>query len=284
MAQQVSSAGSIAIEIGLSKAQIAKIWPGLDFIARSYMTRQRTGRSPASYPFQIYPMPRGFDSGTFSTPMMDRLFRLREQLLPKAKTGGQFTLDAFQLRAAAFAARVTRRLKRMQIVKPRKKGASTLPTSDREKRILTKQAKETQRTIRHLERVMKSAVRRFMKEATPAEFRALSEEWQSHLRWMKFRLTFFKHIGKFSKSIRYLYQDQISCLIQMAERAILDRRFQLPSAKSLRHAIRVFLNYSRRARVGPYDHVYILRNSESPAARARLFEFLEPQLYLRRAS
>jgi hypothetical protein len=286
MAPKVVGTGPIDPKISaqFSKAQASLIWPGLDYIVRAYMTRQGAGSSRTSYPFQLYPPKRGFDTGTFSTSMMNRVIRAYAELQPKTKAGGQFILDVYELRAAAFAARVTRRLHRLQIVKPRKKGRGTLPPSDRSKRILAKQAAATQRVVRYLERLMKRANRRFIRSATQNQFRALSKEWQSHLRWMQFNLAYFKPAASLMKSLRPFYQNQINCLVRMAEQAISDRRLQLPSAKSLRHTIRLFLNYSRRGRIGRYDLPYMLKNSDSPFARTRLFEFLEPRLYLKRAS
>lgn len=54
MAPQAASAGSTLIKTGLSKAQIAIIWPGLNFIVCSYLTWQQTGQLLTSYPFRLY--------------------------------------------------------------------------------------------------------------------------------------------------------------------------------------------------------------------------------------
>ncbi len=272
------------IPVRLSKAQIARIWPGLSCIVRAYTARSSGLDITTSYPFRMYPLPRGFDSGSFSQQLMDRILAFRAELQRKSKTGGRFRLDSFDLRAAAFSARITGKLGRMRVLKPRKKGAGTLPPSAHERQILAKQFKATQTIVRELERFTKRANRRFIKTASQNEFKALSREWQSHLRWMRFRLVYFKPIRKFLKSLRPRYQDQIDRLVWMAERAIKDRKFQPPSAKSLRHEIRLFVNYCRRGRIPRYHHRYMLENSESPGARARLFEFLEPRLYLRKAS
>ncbi len=42
------------IKVTLSPAQIAIVWPGLDFILRSYQSLEQSGRSHASYPFRMY--------------------------------------------------------------------------------------------------------------------------------------------------------------------------------------------------------------------------------------
>jgi hypothetical protein len=46
--------------------------------------------------------------------------------------------------------------------------------------------------IHVLERYVKRAKRRFMLSAAEDEFRKLPKEWQSHLRWIQFRLNYFK--------------------------------------------------------------------------------------------
>jgi hypothetical protein len=284
MAPSVPGANSTSIRVQLSKAQIALIQPGLDFVLRAYQTQQIAGQALTAYPFRMYPLPRGFDSGEFSQAMMDRISRLRMKLQRKAQLGGRSEVDAFELRAAAFAVRITLKLQRIRVRKTRKSMETTEQHFNYEKGELEKQAARKRRVTRYLEQLMKRANRRFMRAATPGAFQALSEEWRLHLRWMQFNLTYFKPIASHTTSLRLWYQNEINRLVRMAERAISDRRLQLPSEKSLRYAIRQFLSSSRRGRIGRYDHVYILKNSDSPFARTKLFEFLEPRLYLRRAS
>jgi hypothetical protein len=84
----------------LTRAQSILIWKGLDCIVRAFQTRTLAGQAPTSFPFGIQQLPVGFDSGTFSPTMMDRIIRLRAKLEPKIKTGGRIRMDAFEARAA----------------------------------------------------------------------------------------------------------------------------------------------------------------------------------------
>jgi hypothetical protein len=97
---------SPAIKFRLSKAQMAVIWPGLDFIACAYLTRVRTGTCQYAYPFQIYPLPQGVDTGGFSNKMIDAIIALWRRLQPKAKTGGRAQMDTIDIRAAILSCRV----------------------------------------------------------------------------------------------------------------------------------------------------------------------------------
>ena len=47
------------------------IWPGLDLIIEAYATRREKKRVLYSYPFSLYPFPRGSDIGTYNTPSMN---------------------------------------------------------------------------------------------------------------------------------------------------------------------------------------------------------------------
>ncbi len=49
---------STAVRLRLSAAQIKVLAPGIKLLVESYEIRQRSGTSPFSYPFRIFPPPR----------------------------------------------------------------------------------------------------------------------------------------------------------------------------------------------------------------------------------
>ena len=285
MAPEAAADNPNAVTVELSKGQLALIWPGLAYIVSAYQMERQGGTTPTSYPFVMYPPRRGFDSGTFSQPMMDRIISLLRALQPKVNAGGRFQLDSFELRAAAFAARTTLRLRRVRAREGRKARTRSQYGSNSEKRAIARQALRTGRLIPTLERYMKRAKRRFMLTASEDEFRKLSKEWQSHLRWIQFRLTYFKPWSTFfGVPMRKRYQQHIELLVKMAKDAIEVRRLKQPPAKDLRRVIRRFSADSHRGRIGNYDHVYMVTHSDSAVAKAKLFEYIEPRLYLERVS
>jgi hypothetical protein len=73
------------VRFRLSPAQIAVIALGMDLITGSYQTRLRKGTSPYSYPFRIYPPPRGFNRGTFNLLFMEKLLALGKGLTTRTK-------------------------------------------------------------------------------------------------------------------------------------------------------------------------------------------------------
>ena len=112
-----------AIRVRLSPAQIAVLAPGIELITRSYQDSQRVGTSRLSYPFRLFPPPRGFDRGDFNQLFMDNFLDLGEDLSTKAKTRTSVQMDTFQLRASVFAirayidfARLLRRQNRLRIM------------------------------------------------------------------------------------------------------------------------------------------------------------------------
>lgn len=94
------------ISIRFSATQTAVIWPGLDLLTKSYISRQHKGGIRYEYPFRIYPPSGKFSRGKFDQNMMDEILALTSQLRPKAKTGGRVLINTIELRAAIFAIRV----------------------------------------------------------------------------------------------------------------------------------------------------------------------------------
>jgi len=283
MGRKSRAADPIAVSVPFSQSQIAIIWPGLDFVLSAYRMRQEKGAVATSYPFRIYQLPRDFDVGTFSPAMMAQFSRLSEKLMPRKAKGGKIFLTALELRAAAFSARTTVKLHRMIIRDRHRSKAATKRQADGENRKIHKESEARRDVVKLLELFMKRATRRFLAVRSPDEVKTLSREWQSHLRWIQFHLTFFKSTRSFLTPMRKTHQDYIDRLVKMAEEAIVIRKYQLPDPAMLRQVIRLFVAYSRRGRIAPYHHRYMLDNNDSRVAQARLFEFLEPRLYLRKA-
>lgn len=61
------------IKMQLTKEEVSAIWPGLDYINRQFLVWDSKGDMVSSYSFCNRPPPPGFDSGTFSDRMMDRI-------------------------------------------------------------------------------------------------------------------------------------------------------------------------------------------------------------------
>lgn len=266
----------------LTETQISVIWPGLNHIVCACLTREVAGQALTSYPFEIQPLPPGFDSGTFRPSMMDRIKRLWTKLRPKAKTnrGGRIQMDAFELRAAILSARNSLKIQRVKAHDSRTLDARTKRQIGIDIQAICKLEEMTQRVIRSMERYTKKANRRFLAQASQKEFKALSMEWQSHLRWIRFHLTYFKPFRALGPSHKNMQRKTIDQLVKMARQAITDQGFEPPDLGEIRRVIRLFVRYSRRGRLSPKHHQYMLRNSKSSSARSELFQFLKPRLEL----
>ena len=86
MARNVDK-GNTTVRLRLSAAQIKALAPGISLLVSSHEVRQKSGTSPFTYPFRIYPPPRAFDRGTFNQSCMDKTLSLREILKTNSKNG-----------------------------------------------------------------------------------------------------------------------------------------------------------------------------------------------------
>jgi len=122
MARNVDK-GNHVVRLRLSAAQIKLLAPGIKLLVESYEIRQRSGTSPFTYPFRIYPPPPGFDRGTFNQSCMDKTLNLCETLKAQSQNGRWVKVDAIELRAAIFAIRAyiefVRHLRRQHRLKDR---------------------------------------------------------------------------------------------------------------------------------------------------------------------
>ncbi len=96
----------LMVKMRLTKEQAPVIWRGLNLIIQSYLIRLQTERSPHIYPFEIYQLAYGYDTGSFSQEIMDRMRTFYDRLKPKAVKGGRIQMDYIDLRVAILSVRV----------------------------------------------------------------------------------------------------------------------------------------------------------------------------------
>jgi hypothetical protein len=206
-----------AVPIRLSKTQMSVIFPGLNFMVLAWLTRQQTGACLSSYPFWLHQLPRGYDVGTFSSAMMDKIVGLWGRLKPMAKTGGRVRLNAIEVRIAILSARVNLKLGRHGARLMRGKDAEAKRPLGVNKNSVAKLRKRTRSVIKSLEKTMKRANRGFLKEVSKEEFQNQSKQWQAHLRWMKYHILYFKPLPPLGGALRRVRQLRIDQLVAIAE-------------------------------------------------------------------
>ncbi len=170
-----------AIKVRLSQHRMSIIWPGLDFIVRSNLTRIKTGESIASYPFRIHPLPYGFELGGYRQAFMDLIHGLWTRLQPQAKTGGRVELNAFELRVAILSVRISLQLRRITARDFRKSDSETKRRFGSDKESIVRFGRKTTRVIESLERSMKRASRLYASVNSQFQFTTLSREWREHI-------------------------------------------------------------------------------------------------------
>jgi hypothetical protein len=152
-----------------------------------------------------------------------------------------------------------------------------------DKNSIAKLRKKTRPVIKSLERAMKRANRRFVREVSKKELESQSKQWQAHLRWMKYHILYFKPMP--GNGLRRLHQLRIDKLVAIAKAGLEDFDYELPSDKELRRMMRMYLRYSRRGRMGELEHhVTLLREPEAWNSQSVLVAFLEKRLQLKRVS
>jgi hypothetical protein len=271
---------STAVKVRLSKDQVSMIWPGLNYIIGQNMAREQSGQLVTCYPFVVQPLPPGFDSGTYSAQMMDRIRQCRAKIQPIRTTGGAVCLDEFELRAAIFSARTAVNLERYGIRLDRKKGTDAKRRVADAKRALKKKALRKKRVVEFLERALKRANRLFKSAVGPERSASQSKEWQSHLKWIEFHLTYFKPVPRPGTGRLERRRAWLDTLEQIAKAAIVDQGYELPDPEKLRAVLRQFLDYSLRGRIGEYNHRFMAANKDSSVAQLKLLDFVEERLVL----
>jgi len=212
---------------------------------------------------------------------MNRISALRSRLSPKAKTGGRDRLNSFEVRIAILASRVPLAFRRKQAREMQRRDAESKRRLGVDKDSIAKLQKQTRAAIKSLEKAMKSADRHFQKQVSKEGFQNQSKEWKSHLRWMRYNLLYFKPLPRVLPGYRSRQRKQIDQLVMIAEAGLKDQGYEFPSKKDLRSMMRRFARYSRRGRMGEFDHRYVLENPEGWNAQSVVVDFLEKQLDLK---
>jgi hypothetical protein len=272
-----------AVKMRLSKTQTSVIWPGLNFIVLAFLSREKFGTCEFAYPFRVCPLPRGFDDGNYGSAMMDRIRALWIRMKPIATTGGRVEMNAIDIRATIFAARINLQLLRRQVHSARRKDAKTKKTLGLDRAAIKKRKQQTGPVIKSLERDLKRATRSSLKTTSRSEFVQMSKEWRSHLLWMKFHLAYFKQvIGVKGRGV--VHRMVIDQLTAIAEKAIRYEGFEIPDPRELRNVVRLFVRYSRRGRIWKFHFRYMLQNGQRREAQEFLFEFVKKRINLREAT
>jgi hypothetical protein len=216
--------------------------------------------------------------------MMEQIRQLSAKIQPIRTTGGVILLDEFELRAAVFGARTSIDLERYEIRKAPKNETSSKRRVANAKLVLQQNVFRKDRLVGFLENELKRANRILRSAVGPIQFKTLSDEWRSHLRWIGFHLTYFKPPPKPGTGRLNWRRQWSEILVQMAENAIVESGYELPNSEELRAVLHQFLDYSLRGRIGEFNHIYMTRNSDSPAAQLKLLAFIGDRLFLRRRS
>ena len=236
-----------AVKMRLSKTQMSVIWPGVNFIVLALLTREKFGTCEFAYPFRVCPLLRGFDDGTYRSAMMDRIRALWIRMKPIATTGGRIEMNAIDIRAAIYAARINLQLLRRNVHDARRKDAKTKRTLGLDRAAIKKRKQQTGPVIKSLERNLKRATRSSLKITSRSEFAQMSKEWQSHLGWMKFHLAYFKPvIGVKGRGV--VHRMVIDQLTAIAEKAVRYEGFEIPDSRELRQVIRLYVRPPRQNR------------------------------------
>lgn len=272
------------VRVRLTPAQIHILAQGIKLLAESYEICQHSGTSPFTYPFRIFPPPRGFDRGIFNQPAMDKILSLRDTLKTKSPHGRRVRMDAIELRAAIFAIRAyidfVRLLRRQHRTKDRKFRAS-VPTDDRSIALLKAMSR---RRILSLERHMKRANRASMKAIGKKGHDALVASWKAHLRWMRLHIAYFKPSGQPVHGLRKRQQQDLDVLMEMTRRGLRNARHQQPSDKDLRHVIRLYARYARQGRQGNLTVHFLVENKQWFQNKYHLAQFAIDHLNLKELS
>src|SRR5689334_17534638 len=105
-----STSGGIvseAVRVRLTPTQTKAIWPGLDILVQSHALHTQRKVVRYRYDFRTLPQPPEFYKGKFNKDLMNRVLALHQRLRRKVETGGRLRLDAIEIRAAIFSARIT---------------------------------------------------------------------------------------------------------------------------------------------------------------------------------
>jgi hypothetical protein len=257
------------------------IWPGLDLVSRSYISRQRKGGIRYEYPFRTYPPPVGFNRGIFDQSLMEEILALWKQLRPKEKTGGRLQMTAIDLRASIFAIRAHLGFVRKARYDERRlgQGAKTRFLLDAESYAKLKAKSEL--VILSLERHMKRANRLLKKSIDQNEYHALINAWTAHLRWMRLHIAYFKRWSPIIQGRKIQQQNTLDWLMHMAGYGIRDEGYEQPESKELRRIMRLYVRSARRGREGMFTIPYLMKPNGNVYMNRHLAQFIIRRLTLK---
>lgn len=273
-----------ATRFRLSAPQMSIIWPGLDFLTKSFIVRTSKGSSPHAYPFRMYQLPSAFNRGTFNNSLMARIVSLWKRLNPRAKSGGRVAMNSIELRATIFAVRVHVDFVRGQMHFPRKPSSESNAQLPVDKESFDRLRVRSKRVILTLERHLKRANRTFPKSIPRSLFAMEIRDWRSHLRWMRLHIAYFKPVRPMVFGQKTRQQKILDELMRMAEHGIRIEGYQSPGAEELRRMMRMYVSSARRGREGLFDIGYVLHQKPDFNAKLHLGNFVIKRLKLKEIS
>lgn len=280
-APKIMTQAKTAVSVRLSKTHLQILMPALTQLTSSYLEYRKRGASPYSYPFRIYPPPRGFDRGAFKQEIMDIILSLTETVNEKSDTRRRISMDTLQLRSVVFALRSYVEFSRFVKRNQRQRSRAAKSGSLIDDKCAAQLKAKAQRLIRLLERHMKRANRVLMKAVERGEYQALMVAWKAHLRWMRLHIAYYKRWGKPIVGLRKRQQRDLDDLMQMAKRGLRNAGYQPPVDKDLRHFMRLYARYSRSGLQGEWSIQFLLANKADFSRTYHLAQFVIQRSNLR---
>jgi hypothetical protein len=262
------------VRLRLSPAQINVLKPGISLLVKSHQDHQRFGTSPLTYPFRIYPPPRGFDRGIYNQAFMDKILGLCEALKTKSKSGLRLTVDAWQLRAAMFAIRAYPDYLRALGRKQRQEENALKARLFLDDRLIALPKEKSHRVIRSLERQLKRANRALIKAVGKKQYTKLTVAWKAHLRWMRLHIVYCKPWVKPLSGRRARYQRDLDELMDIAKRGLREEGYEPPQDRALRSIVRLYARYARQGHTGMWTIGFLHEDKERFLRKYYLAQFV----------
>ncbi len=262
------------VRVRLSNPQINVLTPAIELIVRSHQERLRKGSSPLTYPFRIYPPPRGFDRGTYNQAFMEKILNLSEALKTKSKSGLRLTVDTWQLRAAVFAIRAYLDYLRLLRRKQRREESALKERLFLDDRLIALPREKSHRVIRSLERHMKRANRALIKAVGKKQYTKLTVAWKAHLRWMRLHIVYCKPRVKPLSGRRARYQRDLDELMEIAKRGLREEGYEPPQDRALLSIVRLYARYARQGHIGMWTIGFLHEDKERFLRKYYLAQFV----------